>query len=220
MLSRFRCASRCSATISTHEFQPADNSRLTRCSSPRHALDRFRTTSCHCACQLTHPSDSSRCIRYCTALERDALASDSRAASQLIKAGASLRLVMNVTQRRMSPSAFRRSVAISTHEFQPAETLPCIMCSSTLEMTSRFCSAPAAALRVLSQLMNACASLRFCIKLKQRRMSCSASSRSDAIVAHAFQPIESLRFIRCSTTLRALSSSSFASCCSSTISTH
>ena len=137
-----------------------------------------------------------------------------------MKAGASLRLTMNVTQRPMSRSAVRRAVAIATHEFQPAESLPCIRCSSTLETTSRFCSAPAAASRALSQLMNARASLRFTMKLKQRRMSCSASTRSDANSAQACQHIDSLRFIRCSTTLRALSRCSSASRCSSIIATH
>eukprot|EP00964_Phaeocystis_antarctica_P096697 scaffold62968_cov65-Phaeocystis_antarctica.AAC.3 len=136
-----------SVANTTHEFQPADNLPCIRCSSPRLALDRFRTTSRHCACQLTHPSDNSRCIRYCTALEMRALSLDWRAASQLMKAGASLRLTMNVTQRRTSSSCFRRSVAIATHEFQPADSLRFSRCCSDLEMLSRFRCTP----RALSQ---------------------------------------------------------------------
>ena len=220
MLSSFRCTLRCSATISTHEFQPADNSRLTRCSSPRHALDRFRTTSCHCACQLTHPSDSSRCIRCRTALAMRALSSDSSAPSQLMKAGASLRLTMNDTQRRRSSSCFRRFVAIATHEFQPADSLRFSICCSALDMLSRFRCAPAAASRAPSQPFNARASLRFTKSFKQRRMSSVASSRSDAIAAHEFQPAESLRFMRCSIPLLEPSRSSSAFRCSSTTATH
>ena len=153
-------SSRCSAAIAAHAFQPRDSLRCIRCRSPRLALDRLRTASCHCTCQLTHPRDIPRCIRCRTALDMRARSFDSSAASQLTNAGASLRLTMNVTQRRASPSSFRRLATIATHEFQPADCLRCSMCCSDLEMLCRFRCTLAAASRALSQPFSARASLR------------------------------------------------------------
>ena len=50
-----------SATISAHEFHPADSLRLTRWLSPRRRLSRFRTASSHFECHATQPFDSPRC---------------------------------------------------------------------------------------------------------------------------------------------------------------
>ena len=213
-------SSRCSAAIATHAFQPRDSLRCIRCRSPRLALDRLRTTSCHCTCQLTHPRDIPRCIRCRTALDMRARSFDSSAASQLTNAGASLRLTMNVTQRRASPSSFRRLATIAAHEFQPADCLRCSRCSSARRAVARAAAAFRRSAADARHEFQPADSLRFLRKLTHRRISSIASSRSDAIAAHEFQPMESLRFARRRIPLCALSRSSSAFCCSAAIAAH
>eukprot|EP00964_Phaeocystis_antarctica_P069887 scaffold42513_cov63-Phaeocystis_antarctica.AAC.1 len=71
-----------------------------------------------------------------------------------------------------------------------------------------------------TQLMNARASLRFTRNPSPRRTSSRGLRRAAAIATHEFQPNESLRFARCSSTLRALARRSIASLCSAAIAAH
>eukprot|EP00964_Phaeocystis_antarctica_P072183 scaffold44114_cov60-Phaeocystis_antarctica.AAC.1 len=116
--------------------------------------------------------------------------------------------------------ASRCADAIATHEFQPADSLPCSRCCSALRMLSSFRWALASSSTAPSQPMNAWASLRLTRNFKQRRSSSRGRRRASAIATHEFQHNESLRFIKCSSKLRVLASRSIASRCAATIATH